>query len=452
MNISSVYTLSSILFVAALMIMESACARKSSSDNSSDSSTTSGSTNPVIEKKGGAIGKVDVDGNVVFERIDNSLEGISIEGGLRSLTPGDTITVDLEAAADGSEYQFAVAGDHPPAFDVSLSIPLSTIGSPNNEELAALKAYFIPQGSDNRIPVDDSNIRRETDHLIVTVSEWGTIIVSANNTQSATGCAYTPCGAAGNGCYDNAAAIAAGYACLVDGTQIDYQTTTAGGHIWQEHGGQGRIIHASGFYTSPSDPQHGWQQTLNPDGNGYSGTALTGSMAIQMTGSLVIQNIAGRACPSPVGAGLPAVHIDNGSGTGSTGKFAIGYCLYYDAGNYQQALNFAYSGIEFQDYLGPWDTDNIWYVGNIQICKHEGMRLPTIYETQTTTTSSSNYPTTDGTPSGFAQGNGVPSYIDYTWTASAYIAFMHVNYWLWSGSSGIGNSYDISYHVRCVLP
>ena len=219
---------------------------------------------------------------------------------------------------------------------------------------------------------------------------------------------------------------------LSDGTQIDYVVASVGFYVWQEHNSPNRILHASGLWASSSD----WQQTLNVNGEGFSGSNFT-----------TISNLAGRACPA--NSTLTSVYIDNSH------KVATGYCLYYDGGQTAQVLNNAGTSQVTLGSIGMnnWSNYNggtaSWYVGNVDTCAEKGMRLPTVFETRTTTTSSSYYPT-DATPT-FAQSNGVPNYSGYTWTASAPTVITS-NYWVWSGTSVNFTYYGTLIYVRCVIP
>ena len=241
-------------------------------------------------------------------------------------------------------------------------------------------------------------------------------------------CSYTQCGLAGNGCYDNATAVSAGHACLRDNTQIDYVPTGNGFYVWQEHGRQGRILQASGLWAYPTD----WQQTLKPNGKGFSGISLPS-----------ISYIAGRACPA--GSTLPSVYIDDSD------KVDPNYCLYYDAGNPEQDLNAAGTSQTVLGQIGLGATTTpLWYEGNVDTCAQKGMRLPTLYETATNITAG-NYPT-DATPT-FAQGNGVPGYVELTATASG-STVDNSDYLIWEGvMSGAGaQDYNSGMYIRCVLP
>lgn len=93
------------------------------------------------------------------------------------------------------------------------------------------------------------------------------------------------------------------------------------------------------------------------------------------TGSTVI---AGRACPDNV-------YIDDSN------KFTTGNCVYFSPEYGPQALDAAGTSQTNASTmgLGYWNTYNggsaKWHVGNIKICSDKDMRLPTIYETTTTT-------------------------------------------------------------------
>ena len=285
-------------------------------------------------------------------------------------TYGCTQSVSLFSATAGGSIHYTTNGSSPTCASTTYSSPISISSS-------------------------------ETVKAITCATDFPNSIVSS---ATYTIMGYTACGASGNGCYDNSTATSAGHACLSDGEQIDYvyANGSSGFQVWQQHNSPNSILHASGLWASSAD----WQQSLNGSGKGFSGTSFT-----------VISSLAGRACPSPVSSGLPSVYINDSN------KVATGYCLYYDGGDASEPLNSAGTSQTVSGQIGMnnWSNYNggaaVWYVGNIQTCASEGMRLPTIFETQTTTTSSPYYPT-DASPT-FAQSNGVPSYIANTWTASA---------------------------------
>lgn len=192
------------------------------------------------------------------------------------------------------------------------------------------------------------------------------------------------CGAPGESCYDDSAAIAAGLARTPLGKRIEYRPNSFGILIWKERDGD-RILESNGL--------DAWSKRLNPDGKGVSAQFISGW-----------EQIAGRKC-------LSNVYLDD------TNKAIPGKCLYYaDMGS--QMLSAAGTSQTLPDMgLGPWSTAS-WYVGNIRVCGEKGMRLPTAFETNTTQTTSANYPSSDGAPV-FAQASGVPSPGSNMWTATS---------------------------------
>ena len=97
-----------------------------------------------------------------------------------------------------------------------------------------------------------------------------------------------------------------------------------------------------------------------------------------------------------------------------------------------------------------------WYVGNIYSCGVDGMRLPTIYETDASNTQAFlNYP--DGSPV-FAGENGLPSQVNApTWTATSN-ASVATEYLTWNSDDGGGFDVEAADYntkaaaVICVLP
>ena len=157
--------------------------------------------------------------------------------------------------------------------------------------------------------------------------------------------------------------------------------------VWKEVGGD-RLLRANG-----ADE---WAKKLNLNGKGQSGTDFTD--ANLGTGSTIIDD---RVCP-------PNVYIDDSN------KFTTTNCVYVSPEYGGQVLDAAGDDQNNASTMGmkDWTEHNggaqRWYVGNIKTCSDKGMRLPTIYETKTTSTSYGQYPSGDGTPT-FAQGNGIAS-------------------------------------------
>lgn len=239
-------------------------------------------------------------------------------------------------------------------------------------------------------------------------------------------CPYEPCGSLGDSCYDDTVAMSAGFACLSDGTQIDYVSSGSGSgfKVWKDHDTD-LILKATGFWNGPND----WQRRLSRSGK-------TADSANYFT---TAPEIAGRACPTNVYRGPSEMT-------------ATGECLYYDLGNSAQGLD-KDSGIFGEDFLTiPFpNTDNAsWYQGNIKICADKGMRLPTLYETLEKSSFSGNFPT-DATP--VFGGTRVPAAGAATWTATAYLdPYQGVTgFWRWLGGNYYQGTSSQSWPVRCVL-
>ncbi|NBX76146.1 MAG: hypothetical protein EBQ92_06290, partial [Proteobacteria bacterium] len=219
---------------------------------------------------------------------------------------------------------------------------------------------------------------------------------------------------------------------------LEYANGVDGFKIWKENYGT-RILNSTGLV------ENGWQKQLTRAGTAFSETDFT-------TGS----NIAGRVCPGlTAGSG---VFVDFNNMVDST------RCLYYDSGNASQTLDAAAtSGTEASDWLQAWNsaatgrgTGHSYYEGNIKTCADKGMRLPTLYETSATTNPlQPSYPTDDGLdpthPNFAGSTNGVPSFGNWAWTASA-LTYTSGGYWGWSGTDGFQDYYSSYLSVRCVLP
>jgi hypothetical protein len=250
-------------------------------------------------------------------------------------------------------------------------------------------------------------------------------------------CAATACGNAGNGCYDNTAAMAAGTACLADNTPIDLVDTGKGFSVWREKYGT-RILRATGLWASRQD----WQRALNRRGTGFASTFLTD-----------IATIAGRACP--IHTFLDPSNLN-----------ARDQCLYYTPPQANMSLDseVATAGrVSGEDYVEDWDSpDSLtpvedptqpgWYEGNIKFCADKGMRLPTIYETHPLTTGWTWGNVNDAAP---ARGNaGIPAGTNNSqiWTASGTNGsdFIYLQFIL--APSGGWFKASNSFQVRCVIP
>lgn len=221
------------------------------------------------------------------------------------------------------------------------------------------------------------------------------------------------CGGASDYCYDDATAMAAGYALTPGGKALEYTLTPSGFKVWKEIGGS-RVLKPTGADS--------WALKLNANGKGFSAAEFTDWTTL-----------AGRVCPTNV-------YIDDSN------KFTTGNCLYYTT---EPGQTLDASGTDDIDGMNAWATAK-WYVGNVKACSIKGMRLPTLYETTITDTSTTYRPTSDGTPT-YAQATGIPSLYGWTWTASASTIGSNY-YWVWSGTGVSYNGYSGSYGLRCAVP
>jgi hypothetical protein len=200
-----------------------------------------------------------------------------------------------------------------------------------------------------------------------------------------------------------------------------------------------KVLNANGVWDSGRTM--GWQTKLNSDGTANTGGFLQYGEA---------KNLAGRACP----------HEVNASSTKPTKRI----CLYYDHGTQYQMLD-----------LGDWSDPSSqvgdqagWYEGNIQVCSNKGMRLPTLYETNSRSPTVREEASFPGLPGG-TDGATAPEFIStsrqygvppveraWTWTASAYVTQGAITpeyrYWVWNNSDILYKTSRTSHAVRCVLP
>lgn len=231
------------------------------------------------------------------------------------------------------------------------------------------------------------------------------------------------CGGAGDSCYDDAAAIAAGTATTPLGKTIQYVLASGSFYVWKDTGSN-KILRANGLDE--------WAMKLNLNGKGLMSA---GNEFASYT------SLEGRKCP-------PNVYIDDSN------KATTNNCVYYSTGFASQALNAAGTSqtTSTQIGLGAWSTA-LWYHGNIRTCSDLGMRLPAIFETNTTTTSDGDYPyysNQDGSRT-FAGTNGVPPHASgVTWTATIFGSSNNY-YWGWTTTASSA-LYTASRYVRCVLP
>lgn len=235
--------------------------------------------------------------------------------------------------------------------------------------------------------------------------------------------ANATCGGASDYCYNSSNAMTVGYAVTPGGKALQYVPTKEGFSVWKEVGSN-RVLQADG-----SD---NWQMKLNLNGKGRSATAFT-----------AWQDLTGRVCPTNV-------YIDDAN------KFTTGNCLYYTSEAAVAKLDGSGTSQTTAGSIGMNNWSNYnggsakWYVGNIELCSKKGMRLPTLYETTTTDTTTTSRPTGDGAPT-YAQSTGVPELGQWTWTASASTIISN-SYWVWSGAAVGYNNYNDGLSVRCVAP
>lgn len=259
--------------------------------------------------------------------------------------------------------------------------------------------------------------------------------LSSSEVASLAGEAGVICGGTGDSCYNDTIAQALGAATTPLGKSLEYVDADGAGSgtfkVWKEKGGS-RILRANGLDE--------WAKALNGNGNGQSGTDFTD--ANLGTASTVIR---GRVCP-------PNVYVS------SSDKFSTTNCLYVSPQYGPSTLNA--SGTNGISGLNNWGTINDgkkkWMVGNILLCSGKGMRLPTIYETDTTNTSDYRYPNNDpyndGSPTTFAQSNGVAAVSGDTWTATTYQDDT-MSYFFWSTNDSVaGWGPGMSMYIICVLP
>lgn len=236
---------------------------------------------------------------------------------------------------------------------------------------------------------------------------------------------------------------------------LQHANGSFGFKLWKEKDGN-RILNASGIVAN------GWQKALNRAGTAFAG---------DLTNASVISQIEGRVCP-------PNVFLNHDNMT------ATERCLYYDSGNSAQTFDAAHpdnggaaENMEGEDWLREWDrsatgngTGSSYYEGNIEPCADQGMRLPTVYETQSNMTNCEINPGVaclDYLPTGDlienggslaehptrAGVNGVPALLDWTWTSSA-TPWGPSNFWAFgpSGPTLSPSNFGNSHQVRCVLP
>ena len=189
------------------------------------------------------------------------------------------------------------------------------------------------------------------------------------------------------------------------------------------------------------DGSDSWAKKLNLNGEGHTSTDFTDA-----TLGTSSTNIIGRVCP-------PNVYIDDSN------RRETGHCLYYSKQYASQGLDEDGTSQTSDGSIGLGSATNYqngeerWYMGNVQTCANTGMRLPTIFETDTYKTSWSYYVDDDGSPS-FAGTDGVPKANTDMWTASRIVTGSYSNNYVFLLSSGWvnGTSGGSNKAIRCVLP
>ena len=359
----------------------------------------------------------------------------SYQAYVRCVLPPSQIALNIT-----SQPISVISQDGTAAFSVAVSSSSGTTLSYQWQRSSDNGATFNDIQSANSPSLSLSNLN-DTDHLTryrVVVSASNPTLTENKKTSSAAtlrlASSMTICGdEAGNGCYDNVAAIAAKEALLKDITLIQHvkaDPTCSGSNcfmVWKDAANT-RILPANGMWNSSGD----WQKKLARSGDSYSSTLLTD-----------YTKLVGRACPTNV-----FINTSN--------KTATGQCLYYDAGNPDQSLSTS-GGIESEDYMSLWNRTNTgngvnssWYEGNIKVCADKGMRLPTLYET-TASAPALDKPA-DANPT--FGGTRVPNHTGPTWTASANMQSSS-RFFTWTSatsSSMSTSSYLGPIYVRCVLP
>ncbi len=358
------------------------------------------------------------------------LNGVSIFGTVGSYVPGSISVSSLTATKGASKVALSWTRSGGSGVIVVRRAGASVSFTPTH---GVNYAQGYTSGSDEVVyrgsaaAVDDTGVVDGTTYYYKAFAYNGDNAYSAASNEASV--LYTDgevCGGAGDNCYDDTAAITAGTAMTPLGKNLVYVDNGNGFMVWKD-AGSSKILRANGLDE--------WAMKLNLDGKGFQGA---GNEFTDYT------SLAGRKCP-------PSVYIDDGN------KVSANNCLYYTVGYAAQALNAAGTTQDTASTIGlnNWSNYNgggaKWYVGNIKTCSDKGMRLPAVFETATTTTTNSYYPS-DATPTFAGATNGIPSHASgYTWTASASTGD-NSGYWLWSGSTTSSYAYTVSYYVRCVLP
>jgi len=285
---------------------------------------------------------------------------------------------------------------------------------------------------------------------------------------------FLVCGNPGNSCYDNQTAILVGKAKLYglynkNPRHLEYVPADTGCPassvtpcfmIWKQIGTSQNVLNASGLVRNPATGTTDlvWQRKLAPDGRSFTTDYVRHDDDTKTW--------AGRACPR-------YTMIDD------PGKPFKDVCVYYDQGSKDGGHDKGIKnigGIAWEDGIGGRGTET-WYAGNFKNCKNQGMRLPTLYETDVTIFtpnrfnrrlpyldssidasclfSAQSFPACKG---GYA---GVPGFtgLDYTWTATTATENGHTmddDYFVWTDSSMDSDKYNNTgqdaKNIRCVLP
>lgn len=257
---------------------------------------------------------------------------------------------------------------------------------------------------------------------------------------------WLECGNAGNSCYDHPGAFLGNTMRIADtGTLIELKPADPNCveasncfKIWKEKEGN-RIINSTGFWSS-IDSSMQWQKKLNPSGDGWSSDYFTYPINTQ--------KIENRACPT--GSTLPNVFISSDS---PNTKFATGRCLYY-----QKIVSADDSkGSNAQSIINPFKA-GAWYTGGNFYCGIDGMRLPTLFETNISNVNakelSGQLPVAERIIT-WPENSGVPSeqgIITATSWANSGLFVAKAASWPTSADATTMKCSDNSCFIRCVIP
>ena len=226
------------------------------------------------------------------------------------------------------------------------------------------------------------------------------------------------CGQKDNDCYhyvDNNTNLKEGKDIIYThtGKMIRYATNKNGMSYFKEEAGD-RILRSNG--------KDDWQRKLQIDGNGPSSDYF-----------INVDDIAGRVCPS-------LVYIDDSK---EENKASTGNCLYFHDVNASVESPSNFFELELKSL-----SSKSWYAVYIKDCGDKGMRLPTLFETKSSTPPSNLLPDETTT---WNKELGVPSatIIHHSLTATSYTAPT----WYWGWRSDIYNAeFRPTVNIRCVIP